>query len=221
MVNNNKQIWIGILLFAIIVFFFLGRGVGVFSSIGGNVERTIPSKISAGNSFPVTYTISGTGAYGVSILDTISGGCSFKDIGTPYKGIVLSDEPQVVTLVVTTPSTSAICTFNGDYKFGEQSITKLASDSIIVVSGSECKVDDDCGVKEICKSGLCIPEDEEDLGGDVLKDTFLNKLAIDILNLDEKNLTDKQIKNYILLFYVGVVLVLFFLIKLIYSTPKR
>lgn len=222
MANNNKNIIFGILVFAIIIFFFLGNSAGVFSSVGGTVTRDVsPSKVRTGDTISLIYTISGTGAYGVSILDSVTGGCTFPDGEIEFRTVVLSEDSQKVILNIKAPESPTTCTFKGDFKFGTQNIIKMVDDVVIIVEEDEveCEIDSDCSRDETCEGNLCIKVEDED-SVDVLEDTFLNNLAVNILGLDVDELGARTAKTYILLFYAGALLVLFFLIKLIFSTPK-
>jgi len=97
---------------------FLG-GAGLFVITGDEtMTRDIPDLVNPSSTFQVTYTAVGTsGSWGASIVDSVTGGCTFPDGSTELRTVMLSADGDTKTLTMTAPA-SGSCTFNGDYKFG-------------------------------------------------------------------------------------------------------
>jgi len=136
MTNKNKNMAIGIVLVVMVILLF-GSQLGLFASTENTVARSVTSTVNPGSTFTVTYTGSGTGTWGASIVDEVTGGCTFANGKTEYKNAVLSDgAPSAsITTSVTAP-TSGSCVFSGDYKFGEDAIKDMAYSTVTVSSGS-------------------------------------------------------------------------------------
>ncbi len=128
MKNNNTIFWI---IGGIIIVLLVGPQLELFTIGGGSMTRSVPSTVSPGSSFTITYKISGvSGNYGVSIVDTVSGGC------TPLgeHKFVIADNANYKTsesFTYTAPS-SGSCTFSGDYKFGTEAIKNFADKTITI-----------------------------------------------------------------------------------------
>ena len=113
------------------------------------LTRSIPSSITSGQTFQVTYTAGATsGNWGVIIRDTVSGGCLFP-AGTSYNGVLLSDEGATRTISVTAPA-SGTCTFSGQADFGDCAAKTLASASVSVCSNTCSSLGKQCGTWSVC-----------------------------------------------------------------------
>lgn len=104
-------------------------GIGLINAL--SVTRTLPSS-STGN-FQLTYQVDATGKWGVSIQDSVSGGCTFASGKTTYQDVILSDSGNTRTISITAPS-SGSCTFTGDYKFGTDPIVTFSSQTVTIGS---------------------------------------------------------------------------------------
>lgn len=160
---KNKIIVLGmILLIAIFMTTFISAAT---------MERSVPLTASPGSTFQITYTTTGaSGNWGASIVDVVSGGCTFPNQETTYKSVMLSTDGNTKTITMTAPS-SGSCTFIGDYKFGIENII-VFPDKIITFSGictPNCSGklcgDNGCGgicgtcsIDKTCSNGQCISE---------------------------------------------------------------
>lgn len=186
---KNKEIWIGAVSVAIVIFFLLGSQMGVFSVSGGVVTREVlPNEISYGDAFTVIYSASSTGKYGVSIVDNVEGGCTFPDGGTEYREVLTSDG-QAVSVTLIAPNEGKKCVFKGDYKFNSAKIIPLG-DKQIIFEGQEGMLDN------------------------------LKPKVISLLGLDDSEKSQETINMYVFLFYIGVILVIIFIIKMLSSYKK-
>ncbi|GAG36152.1 unnamed protein product [marine sediment metagenome] len=132
MTKNNKYVWIGI---AILALFLIGNQAGLFAVGSGSMTRSVPSTVSPGQSFRVTYTVSGvSGTWGASIVDDVSGGCQFPG-GSQLKTVMLSADGNSKQITLTAPS-SGSCTFSGDYKFGEDAVVNFPSKTVTISEGN-------------------------------------------------------------------------------------
>ncbi len=107
-----------------------------FADITGNevMERDVPAQVSPGQQFTLTYTVSNSaGAWGASIEDSVTGGCKFPSGDTAYKSVMLSEDGNTKSIVITAPS-SGSCTFVGDYKFGSFAINDFTDDTVVVTT---------------------------------------------------------------------------------------
>jgi len=134
-----------------------------------SMTRDVPSTVTIGGTFTLTYTVSGAiGTWGASIIDSISGGCTFPDGTTSYKSVMLSPDGNTKSITITAPS-SGSCVFSGDYKFGTDPIVSFPSATVTISGictpncvGKECG-DDGCGGScgicssgKVCSNGQCI-----------------------------------------------------------------
>jgi len=100
----------------------------------GTMIRTVPSKVGIGDSFIIQYSTSETGVWGVSIEDSVSGGCTFPDGSSSIKTVMLSADGSTKSITIQAPSVESTCTFTGDYKFGTDAIINFQSASITISS---------------------------------------------------------------------------------------
>lgn len=120
--KNNNFIWIVVI---VIAFFAFSKGGNFLGAITGSetMTRTAPSQVNPGESFQVTYTVSGgTPPWGASIVDSATGGCTFPGGTSDYKSVMLSEDGDSKIITITAPD-SGQCVFHGDYKFGDFDIT--------------------------------------------------------------------------------------------------
>jgi hypothetical protein len=133
MEKQTRNVLIGI-VFVIVAGFLVSGNLGLFATVGNSVTRSVPNTASPGSTITVTYTATGTGTFGVSIVDVVSGGCTFSGGGTEYKTVILSgDDPKTKTLIV---PQSGSCILHGDYKFGTDSIVVMPDAVITVVTAN-------------------------------------------------------------------------------------
>jgi hypothetical protein len=192
MAKLNSKVLVWILVFAIILFLIFGKQIGIFSATGGVVTRTVSdNSVSAGDKIILTYTASATsGEYGVSILDTLSGGCTFPDGTKQYKEVILSDYGILTRSLEVTVNSS--CTFIGDYKFGTDDIVELEDETITVGTGTS-------------SGGSKLP----------LRDDI-----VELLNVSPET-SENTANFYVILFYLAIIGIIVFLIKLYQYAPKR
>jgi len=146
--------------------------------IGETLIREMPTSVSLGQSFTVTYKITDTSGltsnYGVLIEDTITGGCTPSSVSTGF----LSPATQS-DITYTAPSSGDSCQFIGTYQFSDadgpksektlesQSITMGSNGCVPDCTGKSCGTDGcggscgSCSTGLFCSSGNCIviPED--------------------------------------------------------------
>jgi hypothetical protein len=194
MAKLNSKVLVWILVFAIILFLIFGKQIGIFSATGGVVTRTVSdNSVSAGDKIIVTYTASATsGEYGVSIIDTISGDCTFPDGTHVYKDVILSDGVLTRSLEVTIPAQIyKACIFSGDYKFGTDNVVEFEDEEISIVGTSS--------------GGSNIPLRED---------------IVELLNISPDT-SENTANFYVILFYLAIIGIIIFLIKLYQYAPKR
>jgi hypothetical protein len=107
------------------------------------MTRTGPSTAESGKTFQITYQVTGTGTWGASITDSVTGGCKFPDGTSSYKDVMLSSSGNTRTITITAPS-SGSCAFSGDYKFGIEAIKTFPSLTTTISTCTDC---DDCTFK--------------------------------------------------------------------------
>ena len=132
--NDNTILWvIGIAIF--IVLLISGFKIEFFTVSGATMTRTVPSSVQPNQQFTVTYSVLGaSGSWGASIVDSVSGGCTFP-AGNTLKSVLLSDEGNTKTITIKAPS-SGSCTFTGDYQFGTEAIRNFQNSVVtIAISG--------------------------------------------------------------------------------------
>ena len=134
MENKNILIIAGIILVALFLF---GNQLGYFSAGGDSVDRTLSKTTTGvGTSFTVTYKVNSQDSqWGLSLVDSVSGGCKFSNGKTTYQDVLLSDASDTRTVTINAPSSAGTCVFSGDYKFGTSSVSNMQSDSITITSG--------------------------------------------------------------------------------------
>ncbi|RLC61889.1 MAG: hypothetical protein DRI48_10215 [Chloroflexi bacterium] len=116
-----------ILIFSLLVLILAQVSIAVMDG-SETMVRSMPSSVGAGQQFTVTYKAIGTsGDYGVSVVDTVTGGCTPSNLK-----FVLTSPATTYQVTMTAPS-SGSCTFSGDYKYGTFDV-KLLTDSTISVS---------------------------------------------------------------------------------------
>jgi hypothetical protein len=99
-----------------IIAFVMIMLIGIVNA--SSISRSLPS--SPTGDFNVIYQATSTGTWGASIIDAVSGGCTFPD-GSIYQTVMLSTDGSSKTVVVKKNSASS-CSFHGDYKFGIDAI---------------------------------------------------------------------------------------------------
>jgi len=129
--DKTGIIIIVLILIAGAFFYFQSKGInsGV-QSTSGELTRTVPSSVSPGQTFIVTYSSNKQGKYGVIIVDSVSGGCKFQSGKTEYKSVVLSENGPTSEIVQVTAPLSGSCTFSGDYNFANEPIIKFPDQTI-------------------------------------------------------------------------------------------
>jgi hypothetical protein len=136
-----KQNTIGILLVIalIVVGMLLQSRYDLFAITGNEViTRNLPSQVSAGETFTLTYVASGTsGRWGASLEDSISGGCMFPGGVSSIKDLWLSTEGNTRAVSITAPQ-SGSCTFTGDYQFGDASLKPFPSQTVTICQPATC-----------------------------------------------------------------------------------
>ena len=121
MASSGKSL-IPILLIVgfIALFLYLNPNILGNQAITGSetMIRNLPLQVDPGQSFILTYTAVGTsGAWGASIVDNVTGGCTYPGSVTQYRTVMVSTEGQSKSVTVVAPS-SGTCIFKGDYKYG-------------------------------------------------------------------------------------------------------
>ncbi len=106
------------------------------------MTRTGPTTVNPNSTFTIIYTAISTGTWGASIQDSISGGCTFPSGQTTYQSVMLSEDGNTKSIIITAPN-SGSCTFTGDYKFGTDPVTSFSS-LTISVSGNGCNPNWQC-----------------------------------------------------------------------------
>lgn len=150
---KDKTIWVAGLVIIGILFILPSLNIGGFAITGNeDVERSVPSIVSPGQTFTVSYTATSTsGTWGASLEDSVSGGCTFPSGSNSYKDVLLSDSGNTRTIEVTAPQ-SGSCTFSGDFKFGTDSIGQMTN-SVITISSSGGGDEDECSAGQTkCES---------------------------------------------------------------------
>ena len=135
--------------------------VGIFCIAlvsSASMTRTVPSTATPGGTFQATYIASDvSGTWGASIVDTVSGGCTFPDGSNQLKTVMLSSDGNTKIINVHAPS-SGSCYFSGDYKFGIEPIVDF-TDSAITFTTVECSANSDCPQNTCfgmsCDNGFC------------------------------------------------------------------
>jgi len=112
---------------------FVIIGVFCIALTSAAMTRNVP--ISSDGNFQVTYQVDNSGTWGASIVDVVSGGCTFPGGTNELRTVMLSSDGNTKTISVTAPN-SGTCTFNGDYKFGTESEVDFPSASVSVSGGN-------------------------------------------------------------------------------------
>lgn len=136
-----KQNNIGlILVIGIAALFLVSSNSSLFVSVpSSTIQRQAPNSVMPGSSFNITYSADSVYTkWGVSITDTISGGCTFQGGSTNYKTTLFSVGPVSETITINTPSSASVCKFSGDYQFGNESIKLIQNHSVQVGSQIIC-----------------------------------------------------------------------------------
>ena len=137
MPRKKRNIWFLIAIISLVVIgMFLQKQYSIFSITGNEIiSRDLPTEVKVGESFQLTYTVSGaTGKWGASIVDNINGGCKFPDGSTQLKTVMLSTDGNTKTITITAPNSESTCTFTGDYQFGTASIKTFPTQTVIIKS---------------------------------------------------------------------------------------
>jgi len=141
--SKDKNTWILILVIVgvIVVFgmFYQNYSPTTYPKfvISGNevISRTLPTMVNQGGSISLIYTASNTaGTWGATIMDVVSGGCTFPGGGTTYQALMLSTSGNTKTVTLTAPSSKANCILStsGNYQFGEATIKNFVSQTVQV-----------------------------------------------------------------------------------------
>jgi hypothetical protein len=135
MEKKNTKIVLNVAIVAILII-ILGGSLGLFAVTGNeSLSRSVPSTVSPGQTFTVTYTATGTsGTWGNSIEDSVSGGCKFPSGSSTYKTVMLSDDGNTKSIQITSPQ-SGQCVFTGDVKFGESAVKNMPN-SVVTISSN-------------------------------------------------------------------------------------
>jgi len=134
MAKSNIWIILGIVAVLGALFYFKPFGTDIFAVTGSEtMTRTLPTSVEKGATFAATYNIIGaSGLFGVSVVDTVSGGCT--PVGE-HK-FVIADDYQFVqsqSFTYTAPTTTGTCTFTGDYKFGSYPIKTFTTQTVNII----------------------------------------------------------------------------------------
>jgi hypothetical protein len=118
------------------------------------MTRTGPSTANPMSTFQITYTVTGSGSWGASIEDSVSGGCKFPDGTSSYKDVMLYTSGSSRSITITAPN-SGTCVFTGNYKFSTDPIVNFASTSVSITNSCTPNCFGKCGgVSDGC-SGSC------------------------------------------------------------------
>jgi hypothetical protein len=135
--NNNTIAIIAVVAVLILAGIYMSGNMPKFiGAVTGTetINRVLPASAGKGTTFPVTWNLNGaSGQYGVLIVDTLTGGCTFSDGSTKYEGVILNPDTSK-TLTVTAPTASGSCTLTGSYSLGNVSRgVVLAAQSVPIV----------------------------------------------------------------------------------------
>lgn len=138
--EKNKNILIGVAVVVVAALLF-GSQLGLFSSINGKeITRSVPSVVSPGQTFTLSYISSGiSGNWGASIQDSVSGGCTFPSGSTTYKTVMLSDDGSTKSIQIIAPQNGTCLFTGGDFKFGIDAIGQMA-DKVVTISGTNTTI---------------------------------------------------------------------------------
>ena len=168
----KQSVWVIIAIIALIAIgMFMQKNYNVFSISGAEtMTRTLPTTVNPGQTFTVTYTAIGTvGDYGVSVIDTVIGGCTSTQ-GAVQKFVLTS--PATTYQVTFNAPSSGSCTFTGDYKFGDFPLKTFTTASVQICQPLTCaglgyncgSVSNGCGgtincgtcgIGQQCQSNVC------------------------------------------------------------------
>lgn len=135
MVKENEFTIIVIIIIIGLIIAVIGftNGSSFLGAVTGSetMTRTLPSSVAKGSTFTLTYNAVGTsGDYGVSVQDSISGGCTVTSMSN-WK-FVLTSPATTYQLTVTAPNNPTTCVFSGDYKYGDKAQVNFPSQSVVV-----------------------------------------------------------------------------------------
>lgn len=148
MVKNTKAIWLVVGIIVVVLFIVLPKS-GLFAVGSGATMTRTASTVTPGQTFTLTYSVSGAPAkWGAIINDNVAGGCTFP-AGTNYKDAMLSTSGNTKTISVTAP-TSGSCTFTGYYQFD----TDTTSTPFQVLTVSVCQPTTTCAANT-CTGSTC------------------------------------------------------------------
>jgi len=139
-----KQIgieWVIIAIIALVVIgMFVQKSYEPFAATGSSVSRSVPSSVSPGETFQIQYVVSTTDdKWGVSIEDSVSGGCTFSNGESSIKFVITSAEGSPRIMEINAPSSEGSCTFTGDFKFDTDPIIDMENSVVTVATaGSTC-----------------------------------------------------------------------------------
>jgi len=133
MKDKDKKIILNVAIIAVIIL-ILGGGLGLFASGSASVSRSVPTTATPSSTIIVTYTASGSGDFGISIIDSLSGSCEFSNGNTEYKDVILSDGSLTRTMNLVMGS-SGTCTLSGDYKVNDLSVVNMQNSVVTISSG--------------------------------------------------------------------------------------
>jgi hypothetical protein len=226
---KNENIIIGVLIFVLVGYLVLGSNLGLFSSTGGTVIRNVSSNnVVMGENFVVTYTASGTGKYGVSIVDTVSGGCYFASPinATNYKEVILSDGSLTRTVNVIASGPAALnqpttCTFSGDYQFGTDAPIKM-TDLVITVGAGGTNLTSNCTTGQtvclgttywLCENSQWASKGKVEGKCGYTEEGFsLKDWMIETFNLDPDT-SEQTLNLYVTLFYIAIIVIIILIIR--------
>lgn len=143
--QNNTLTIVGILV-VIAVIILVVKPEWLTFMITGNeriVRQSYPSLVDPGSSFQVTYEVTGaSGTWGASVVDSLSckdsSGTIYLREGMSQKFVMLSDSGTVAVKTFNVPNVMGLlCTFTGDYQFGNKSIISFPTQTM-QTRGKQC-----------------------------------------------------------------------------------
>lgn len=155
---DTKMTIVIILAIGLVIFLFgmsVQKSHPLFTISGSEtLTRSAPTNVNPGSTFTLVYTVNGgSGTWGNSIQDSVSGGCTFPSGQATYKGVMLSDDGNTKSITITAPS-SGSCTFSGDVQFGSYA-AKAIPNTVVTICSPVCTR----------PSNLCLTSSSNGCGG--------------------------------------------------------
>ena len=169
MVRNN--LIIGVVVILLVISFVSAVAIGTPS-----ITRNVPSTAIFNSSFTISYTSSANGDWDASIVDSVTEGCIFPNGISNYHSNMFSSNGNTKTITIKS-SSSGICTFAGNYKFGNGNIINFPNQTITITSAENVSSDVAYIVQNTKKVDGNIVKSFNDLGFNVelIKDSNVKK----------------------------------------------